>query len=84
MTNLTPSPTNLLATETPLFRIGDVVAGFDLDLLAEDAARGVDVFDRHLNAVRQLRAESGVGAGDRPGHPEFDLRVGVARAEGRR
>ena len=50
-TNLTPSPTNLLATETPCFGSDDVVALLERDLLAEDAAGLVDVVDGLLGAV---------------------------------
>ena len=73
-TNLTPSPTNLLATETPCLGSDDVVAEHELDLLAVDAARGVDVLDGLLGAVLELRAERGVGPGERTGDADLDLR----------
>ena len=57
-----------------LLGIGDVVALFDLELLAENAALGVEVLRRLLDAGRQLRAERGVRAGDRTGDPDLDLR----------
>ena len=86
-TNFTPSPTNLLATETPSFGIGAVVADVQLDLLAEDAAGGVDVFDRLLGAVLELRAEGGAAAGERAGDAQLDLgrsgtRESKAKTEG--
>ena len=61
-----------------LLGIGDVVADDDLQLLAIDAAGGIDVLDRLLDAVLQLRAESGVRAGDGAGDADLDLRVGRA------
>ena len=65
-TKLTPSPTNLLATETPCLG-SETSSPIELDLLAENAASLVDVLDRLSDAVRQLRAERGVRAGDRAG-----------------
>ena len=62
-----------------LLRIGDVVALLERDLLAEDAAGLVDVVDRLLRAVDELRPESGVRSGDRPGDAHLDLRAGGAR-----
>ena len=56
-----------------LLRIGHVVAVAHGDLLAHDAARGVDVFDRLVGAVLQLRAEGGVRAGERTGNAHLDL-----------
>ena len=78
-TNLTPSPTNLLATDTPCLGSDTSSPTDHGDLLAEDAALGVDVLDGLLDAVLQLRAEGGVGSGDRPGDAELDLRIGDAR-----
>ena len=43
------------------------------DLLAHDAAGRVDVFDRLIGAVLQLRAERGVRAGERAGNAHLDL-----------
>ena len=48
-----------------LFRIAGVVADIEIDLLAEHAAGGVDVVDRHLAAIGHLCAEGGVLARDR-------------------
>ena len=73
MTNLTPSPANLLATETPCFGSETSSPNSSGDLLAEDAAGGVDVGDRLFDAVLHLRAERGIGAGDRAADAELDL-----------
>ena len=59
-TNLTPSPTNLLATETPCLGSDTSSPTDQLDLLAVDAAGRVDVRGGLLDAVLQLRAEGGV------------------------
>ena len=74
-TNLTPSPTNLLATDTPCFGSETSSPTDELDLLADDAAGGVDVLDGLLGAVLELRAEGGVRAGDRAGDADLDLRL---------
>ena len=75
MTNWTPSPTNLLATETPC--LGSETSSpcssstfwprMPPPLLKSSTAR--------LAAVGQLRAERGVRAGDRTGDAGLDLRV---------
>ena len=44
-----------------------------LSLLAEHAALGVDVLDRHLGAALHLLAEGGVLAGDRPDHGDRNV-----------
>ena len=72
-TNFTPSPTNLLATETPSFGSARSSPTATRDLLAEDAAGGVDVLDRLFDAVLELRAEGGAAAGDRAGDAHLDL-----------
>ena len=74
-TNFTPSPTNLLATETPCCGSETSSPTEHLDLLAEDAAGGVDVLDSLLGAVLELGAEGGVGARHRTGDAELDLRI---------
>ena len=56
-----------------LLGIGNVVALFDFDFLAENAAGLVDVFGGLRDAIGQLRAERGVGAGDRAGDADLDL-----------
>ena len=50
-----------------LFGIGAVIADVQLDLLAEDAAGGIDVFDRLLGPVLELGAERGAAAGEGAG-----------------
>src|SRR3712207_8821160 len=51
----------------------------ELELLAVDAARRVDVLDRLLGAVLELGPEGRVRAGDRSRDADLDLRVGRAR-----
>ena len=50
----------------------------ELDLLAVDAAGGVDVGGRLLGALLELCAEGGVRAGQRAGNADQDLRPGGA------
>ena len=69
----------LVRHRNALLRIRNVVALLERDLLAENAAGGVDVVNSLLSAVGQLSAESGVRAGDRSGDAELDLGVGSAR-----
>ena len=69
----------LVGDRNALLGIGDVVALFDFDFLAEDAARLVDVLSRLRDAVGQLRAERSVRAGDRAGDAELDLGARGAR-----
>ena len=71
MTNLTPSPTILLATDTPCLGSEAIVTEHQLDLLAVDAARGVDVGRGLLGAVLQLRAERSVAARQRDRQRRF-------------
>ena len=73
MTNLTPSPANLLATETPCLGSETSSPYSTRDLLAENAARGIDVGGRLVDAVLHLRAGGGIGAGDRAADAELDL-----------
>ena len=61
-----------------LLGIGDVVALLDRDLLAEDAARLVEVIGRLTDALRQLRAKRRVRPGDRTGDADRDLGVSGA------
>ena len=74
-TKLTPSPTNLLATETPCLGSETSSPCSTVDLLAENAAGLVEVLGRLADALGQLRAERGVRAGDRTGDADLDLRV---------
>ena len=73
----------LVGDRHALLRIGDVVARLDHELLAEDAAGLVDVLRRLLDALGQLGAERGVGAGDRAGDADLDLGLRRGRAEER-
>ena len=59
-----------------LLRVASVVAHFQLQLLAQDTAGGVDVRNRLLNALLHLLAEGGVLTGDRAGgrHRDVGLR----------
>ena len=66
-----------------LLRIAGVVADFELELLAEHAARSVDVGNRLLGASLELDAEGGVVAGDRTGGSNRDVGVRHARQRGR-
>ena len=72
----------LVGDRHAFLRVGAVVAGRQHDLLAEDAAGGVDVSDRLLDAVLELRAEGGAAAGDRAGDAQLDLgRSGAGECE---
>ncbi len=64
-----------------LFRVAGVVAHLELQLLAKDAAGGIDVIDRLLGAQLHLRAERGVLAGDRAGGGDLDLRLRGRRGQ---
>ena len=56
-----------------LLRIAGIVADLEHELLAENAAGGVDVGDRLLGAGLQLGAERGVLAGHRAGGRDRDV-----------
>ncbi len=65
-----------------LARVAGVVADLEVDLLAHDAARRIDVGDSLLGAVLELGAESGVGPRHRPGDADLELgRTAVAAYE---
>ena len=68
----------LVGDRDALLRIGDVVADDDADLLAVHAAGRVDVGGSLLGALLELRAESGVRAGDRTGDADDDIRPRAA------
>jgi hypothetical protein len=68
----------LVRNRDALLRIGDVVADDDLDLLAIDAAGGVDVGRGLLGALLELRAKGCVRAGDRAGDADQDVCPGAA------
>src|SRR5262245_30776480 len=69
----------LVGDRHAFFRVGAIVAGVQLDLLSEDAAGGVDVLDRLLDAVLELRTEGGAAASERAGDAELDLRRSAVR-----
>ena len=56
-----------------LIGVAEVVAHDQLDSLAEDAARGVEIRDRQLGATLILLADPGVIAGHRAGRGNPDL-----------
>ena len=62
---LDPGAGHLVRDRHRLLRIAGIVAGGEVELLAEHAAGGVDVGDGHFAAVLHLRAERGVLTGDR-------------------
>ncbi len=63
----------LLADRARLLGIAGIVADFELDLLAEHAARGVDVGDGLFGAVPQLAAERGFAARHRAGNADANV-----------
>src|SRR5262249_53156887 len=67
----------LVGDRDAFFRIGAVVADENLDFLSQNAAGGVDVLDRLLDSVLELRTEGGAAAGDRSGNAQLDLRRSV-------
>ena len=73
--------THLVGDRDRLLRIAGVVADLEHQLLAEHAALGVDVLDRHLGAALHLLAESGVLTGHRTGGGDHDVGLRGAAAE---
>ena len=69
----------LVGDRDALLGIGNVVAEFGGDLLAENAAGGIDVGGGLLDAVLHLRAGRGIRAGDRTADAELDLGGGGIR-----
>ena len=59
-----------------LFRIAGIVADDQLDFLAQNAACGIDVLDRHFAAALELFAEGSILAGDRADGGDLDFRLG--------
>jgi hypothetical protein len=51
-----------------LFRVAGVVADLEIELLAEHAARGIDVFDGQPAAILHLRAERCILTGNWADH----------------
>ena len=68
----------LVGDRDALLRIRDVVALLKDELLAENAARLVDVVDGLLRAVDELRAKGRIRPGDRS--RDADLHVGAGGA----
>ena len=77
-TNFTPSPANLLATDTPSFGSARSSPSSAGELLAENAAGRVDVGDRLFGAVLELRPECGAAAGERAADAELDVAAAAA------
>ena len=71
----------LVGDRHALLGVGPVVSDVEHDLLAENAAGGIDVLHRLLDPLLELGAEGGAATGHRPAHPDLDLRV---CAEGRK
>jgi hypothetical protein len=69
----------LVRDRNALFRIGDVVSLLDHDPLPENSAAPVEILRGLSDALRQLRAERGVRAGDRTRYANRDVRLGRAR-----
>ena len=67
----------LVGDRDGLLGVAGVVADLQDQLLAVDAALGVDVLHRHLGTVLHLHTEDGVLAGERPG--DGDHGVGPCR-----
>ncbi len=64
------------------FGIGAIVADEELDFLSQNAAGGVDVLNRLLDAVLELCAEGGAAPGDRAGDAQLDLcRSGIRESK---
>ena len=66
----------LLCGGDRLLGIAEVVRRDQLYLLAEHAARGVEVGHGQLRAALHLLAEPGILSRDRARHPDQDLRPG--------
>src|SRR4051812_49203929 len=56
-----------------LFGIAGIIADFQLELLAEDAARGVDVGDGLFGAIAELPPEAGFAARHRAGDADREI-----------
>ena len=74
----------LVGHRNSLLRVAGVIAHFQDELLAIDAAGGVDVGHRHLGAALHLLTEGRVLAGDRAGHGDRDIGPGRGGGESRR
>ena len=67
---------HLVGDRGRLLGIAGIVADLQLELLAVDAAGGVDVGHRHLGALAHLLAEGRILAGHRSDGGDLDLREG--------
>jgi hypothetical protein len=75
-----PSSTALSASALERQRLGDARVGLGvverwLELLAEDAAGGVDLLDREVDAVLEVGARGGTRPRQLLDHGDLDLRV---------
>ena len=61
--------------------VGLVVLEDDLQRLAENAAAGIDLCQRELDALLEVAAEIGARAGQRGGGADHDLRLCLRRRE---
>jgi hypothetical protein len=66
----------LVGDRDALLRVRLIVANLDDELLAEHAAGSVDVLDRLIDAVDELRAERSVRTRHRSGDADLDLGFG--------
>ncbi len=64
---------HLVGDRHRLLRIAGIVADFQHQLLAVDAARRIDVGHRHFGAALELLAEGRILAGDRTGDADRDV-----------
>ena len=80
MTNLTPSPTNLLATETPCFGSETSSPGSTSSFWPRMPPALLMSSTACCDALGQLGAEGGVCAGDRAGDADLDLGLRRGRA----
>ena len=64
-----------------LLRVAGVVAHFQLDLLAQDTAGGIQVGDSLIGASLHLLTESGVLAGHGAGDRDDDIGISGGRGE---
>ncbi len=74
----------LVGDRHALLGVGTVVSDAQHDLLAEDAAGGIDVLDRLLDALLELGAEGGAAAGHRSAHRDLDVCACARRRESAR
>ncbi len=74
-TNLTPSPTNLLATDTPCFGSETSSPNSTLIFWPSMPPASLISVGGLLGALLKLRAEGGVRAGERTGDADHDVRL---------